>query len=97
MKGRKRTKTYPNNGRVVGHSRRLVLLGARVFLNAKVFHIAASEDDIFVDLVGRADLLIATLSPFGAKRTNIFEGNGRVVRVDLMEDTDIAGQAVSKS
>lgn len=46
-----------DNGRVVGH-RRLVLLGhSWTLLDAQILHIAASEDDEVVDLVGRGDLL----------------------------------------
>lgn len=67
-------RTYANNGRVIGHGRGLVLLDARMFLDAKILHVAASEDDILVDLIRGADLLFGTaFSPLSSKRTNIFE------------------------
>lgn len=46
-----------DDGWVVGHGR-LVLLGrSRTLLDAQILHIAASEDDEVVDLVGCGDLL----------------------------------------
>lgn len=59
-----RGRTYADNGRVIGHDGRLVLLDARVFLNAKILHVAASKDNVLVDLIRGADLLFrATFSP----------------------------------
>lgn len=47
-----RANTYTDNGRVVWHGWRLVLLGgSRTLLDAQIFHIATSEDDEVVDLI----------------------------------------------
>lgn len=89
--------TYANNCGIVGHSGRVVLLHARVFLDTEILHVAASKDDILVDLVGRANLLFRTaFSSLGSERTDIFERHGRLVRIDLVQDADVAGQMVSQ-
>ena len=58
--------TYAENCGIIGH-RRLVLLGSRrTGLDTEVLYIAATENDILVDLVGGGHFLIgialATLS-----------------------------------
>jgi hypothetical protein len=85
---------YSDNGWVIWHGGRLVLLDARGVLNSEVLHVASSEDDILVDLVRRTDLLFwpafATLCTEGA---HILEGNGRLVGVDFVKHTNIAIKA----
>jgi len=46
---------------VIRHRWGLVFLGARTLLDAEVFYIASTEDDVFVDGVRRTDLLLWTL------------------------------------
>ena len=48
--------TYSYNGRVIGHGSWLVLLAGALLLDAKIFHIAAAEDDILVDLIRGGNL-----------------------------------------
>ena len=85
--------TYADNGRIVGDGRRLVLLDPWAFFDPQVFHIAASKDNVFVDLVCWGDLLLGLpLPPLGAIRNDIFERNGRFLRVDLVEHTRVASR-----
>lgn len=66
--------TYTNNGRVLGHGWRVVLLDARVFFNSKVLYITAAEDDIFINLVGRSNFFLGpAFAAFRAKGADIFE------------------------
>lgn len=71
----------------------LVLL---LFLdNADILHVAATEDYIFV-LVRRGWDELGALPPiFRTKREDMFEGDGRLFRIDVMKDTDIAAQRQS--
>jgi hypothetical protein len=56
-----------DDGGVVGHGRLILLRRSWALLNAQILHIAASEDDEVVDLVGRRDLLGGVaLSTLGA-------------------------------
>jgi hypothetical protein len=81
--------TYADNCRVVWHGGGLVLLDAGVLLDSEIFHIASTEDDIFVDLVRRRDLF--TTSPtFCAEGTDILEGDCGFIRIDFMQSADVA-------
>lgn len=83
--------TYTKDGRVVGDGRRLVLLDARVLLDAEVLYIAAAEYNIFVDLVRRSNLLLrAAFASLCAKGSNIFERDCGLFRVDLVQGADVA-------
>lgn len=83
--------TYVDDGRVLGHGRRLVLLDARVFFDPQVFDIAAAENDVVVNLVGRRYLIFRpTPSALCSVGADILERHGRLVRVDLVEDADIS-------
>lgn len=83
--------TYSDNGRVIGDLGRIGLVrGAGRLLDSQILHIAATEDNIIVDLVRRRDLLIGRGFPaFGAERSHALEGDSRLFRVNLMEDTRI--------
>ena len=81
-------KTYSYNSRVIGH-RGLVFLDARVFLDAKVLHIATTENDVLVHLI-RGTNLIFSPTTFCAERTNVLERYCGLVRVDLMEHANVA-------
>lgn len=72
---RREQSTYPNNCRVIWHGwRGLVLLDARVLLDAEVLHIAAAEDDVLVNLFRWSNLVFGPASTtLGAKRTDIFQ------------------------
>lgn len=84
-------KTYVDNGRVLGHSRRLVLLDSRVVLDPQVLDIAAAEDDVVVNLIGRCYLFFGSTPPtLSAERADIFERDGGLVRVDLVKNADIS-------
>lgn len=78
--------TYPKDGRVVWHLRRLRLCVFFLLLGyTDVFHITAAEDDVFVDTGGGGNLLGGVASPpFSAIGNDIFEGNGGGLGVDLM-------------
>jgi len=89
-------RTHPKNGWVIGDRRWLVLLHGRRLLNPKVLHIASAEDDIFVDLVRRCYFVCrGRLTTFSAVRSHIFEGNSGLVRIDLVEGTNVTIQDVS--
>jgi len=81
--------------RIVGDSRRLLVLGRRgAFFNPQVLDICAAEDDVLVELLGRRDELVGiVLAMLGAERPHIFEGDGRVIRVDAVEGAGIANIA----
>ncbi len=55
--------TYANNSWVIRHGRRLVLLDVGVILDAKILHIASTEDDVLVDLIRGANLLFRAALP----------------------------------
>ena len=66
--------TYAKDSRIIRHFRRLGLLDRSRGLDAEVLHIAASKDDIVVDLVGGRDLLVRVASTaLGTKRSDILE------------------------
>ncbi len=74
-------RTYSKNCRIVGNSRRLLVLGRRgAFLDPQVLDICAAEDDVLVELLGRRDELVGVVfAMLGAVRPHIFEGDGRVI------------------
>jgi hypothetical protein len=97
-KNRKSSRTYPNNSRVIGHHRRLVLLDGRVLLNAEVLHVAASEHNVLVDLVGGTNLLFRpSSSALSAVGTHIFERHSRLIGIDLVEGASVPRCRVSTS
>ena len=82
--------TYAKDSGIIGHLRRFVLLGRSWRLNSEILYIAASEDDIIVDLICRGDLLVRVASPaFGAIGSDILEGDRRLLGVDLVQDTGV--------
>ena len=87
-------RTYTNNSRIVRHGRGFVFFDAGVFLDSQILHIAATKDDVFVNLVCGSDLTIRPGSPasstFRTERANIFERDRRVVRIDLVKGTYIS-------
>lgn len=92
-KGNVRGITHTDNGWILGHSWRwLGLLHAGMFFDAQVLHIAATEDDVLVNLIGRCYLLFrAAFAALCAVRLDVFEGYSRLVRVDFMENTNVTG------
>ena len=82
--------TYSNDGRVIWHWGRFLLLRLCILLNAQILHIAATEDDVFVDLV-RAGLFLRGIAAaaFGAVGGDILEGNGGVFAVDFVQGADV--------
>lgn len=71
--------TYPDNGRVTGNGRRVVLLGRGTLLNSQVLDIASPEDDELVDLIGRGYLLVwIPLPALGTIGPDVLQGNSRV-------------------
>jgi hypothetical protein len=79
-----------DNG-VVVDTRRLVLFCIRRLFDPEIFHIAPSKYYVVISLIRRSYLLGGVaLSAFGSVRLDIFEGNGRRLRVDLVENTGIA-------
>lgn len=82
--------TYSEDGRVVGHLRRLVLLGGGSFLDPQVLDIAASEDDVLVDLLRGLDLVYTILATLSAEGRDILQGDGGGLGVDLVERTDVS-------
>src|SRR5436190_23787627 len=90
--------THSQNGGVVRHLRwlrRLVLL--LIVSYADVFYITSAKDNVFIDTGSSSDLFrcIAS-SSFGAMRNDIFEGNGRIFRIYLVQSSNIAVVAVSQ-
>ena len=82
--------TYSKNSGIIRHFGRFVLRGRGRSLDAEVLHIAASEDNIVVNLIGGRNLLVRVASPtLGAVGRDIFQGNGRLFGVDLVQDTRI--------
>lgn len=69
------SRTHTNNRRVIRHGwGRFVLFDAGMLFDPEIFHVASSKDDVFIDLVGRCNLILGTTaSSFGSERTNIFE------------------------
>lgn len=60
--------TYANDGRIIGHGWRLVLLDVGMILNPQVFYVTAAEHDVLVDLVGGSNLLFrSTLATLGTE------------------------------
>lgn len=89
--------THADDSRVFGHCRRVVLLDAGSILNSQVLHVAATEYDILVDLVGRRNLLFGTaFAAFRTEGANILQGHCRLFRVDLVQDADVSRDGVSK-
>ena len=91
----KQLETYSKNRRIVGDSRRLLVLGRRrAFFNPQVLDICAAKDDVLVELLRRRDELVGIVfAVLGAERPHIFEGDGRVIRVDAVEGAGIANIA----
>jgi hypothetical protein len=89
--------TYSYYGRVVGHCRGFVFLdsGGSV-LNLEILHIGAPENDVLVDLIRRRDFLSRKVPTLGTVSPQIFERNGRVVRVDRMQGTNISGAVLAR-
>jgi hypothetical protein len=81
--GRKKRGTYSYNGGIIRHRRGLVFFDGAL-LDLQILHIGASKYDVLVELVGRGDLPFPLVPTLGAKGPDILEGDGRVVRVDLM-------------
>ena len=52
--------TYANDGWIIRHSWRLILLDIRMVLNPQVFYVAAAEHDVLVDLIGGSDLFFGS-------------------------------------
>lgn len=78
------TYTTDDSG-IIRHDRRLVLFCAGSLLDPQVFHVAATENDIFVGLIGCCDLLCGVgLATFGAVGLDIFEGDCGIGRVDFV-------------
>lgn len=72
--------TYVDNGRVLRHGRRLILLDAWVVFDPQVFDIAATENDVVINLVGGCYLFFGSVpSTLGSERANILERDGRLV------------------
>ena len=83
-------RTYPKYGRIAGYGAGLGLL-RRLLLDAQILHVAASEDDVLIDLIGWRNLFLwAPLPSLRAKRLDIFEGDCGLLRVDLVEGTNVA-------
>jgi len=82
-------KTHPQYSRIVRYLRRLIVLGRGWLFNPQVLHIAATEDDIFVDIIRRWYFFTGPTS-FGAKRDNLLERDRGVLGIDFVEGADIA-------
>ena len=83
--------THSENGRVIRDLRRLWLLVFLLLLSYRnVFHVASPEHNVFIDTGRRGDLLRRITSPtFCAMRNNVLECNGRIFRVDFMQNSNI--------
>ena len=82
--------TYSNNGWIIWHWGRFLLLGCGVLLNAQILHVATAKDDVLVDLV-RAGLLLGRVggAAFSAVGGDILEGDGGGLAVDFVQGADI--------
>lgn len=81
--------TYTKDSGVIRDRRRL-RLRCSWLLNAEVLDIAATEDDIIVDLIRRGYKRATAFTALGTKGLDIFKRNCRVFRVDLMKSAYIA-------
>ena len=81
-------RTYSHDGRIIGHGRRLVLLG-RLY-HRQLLHVTTAKDDVLVDLV-RAGLLLGRVggAAFSAVGGDILEGDGGGLAVDFVQGADI--------
>lgn len=83
--------TYADNGRVNGNWRRFVLLDRGCFFDPQILDIGAAKHNVLVELVRGSNFFFRfALASFGSERLDVFERDGRFVRVDLMECADIA-------
>lgn len=80
--------THPKNGRVIWHLRLGRFTFFRSLFNSQVLHITPAEDDIFVDDIRRRHDIVWSPT-FSAKQDNLFKGNCRIFRADLMQSTNI--------
>lgn len=83
--------TYAEDGGIVGHGRRSRLGLLDLVLYPEILHIAATEDDVLVDVVRCGDLVLAVAAAFGTKRRDILKGDGGVLGVDLVEGSNVSG------
>lgn len=82
--------TYAHDRRVIRHLRRLALFRCGCLDDVQLLHIAATEDDVFVDLVGAGNLLVrVAFTALGTVRLDIFEGDCRLLAVDLVQHADV--------
>ena len=83
-----KAKTYTKDGWIVGHLRRGLCRG--LILDTEVLHITAAEHNVLVDLVGRCNLLLGlAFAAFRAVRDDIFEGDRRVLRADIVKNARV--------
>lgn len=83
--------TYQDS-RIIGYTwfRLLVLL--LIFGNFDVLHIGPSKDDI-VEFLAGGGYEILCWTTFCTERINIFQGNSRLFRIDLVKCADITNFA----
>ena len=86
-----RRKTYAKDCRVIRHRRRRRLGLLDLVLYPEVLHIAATEDDVLVDVVRGSDLVLAIAASLGTKGPDVLKGDGGVLGVDLVEGSDVSG------
>lgn len=66
-----------------------------MLLDAKIFHVAAAEHDVLVDLIRRRDLFFGPASTtLRSERSDIFKRNCGFVRIDLVECAYVAVESV---
>lgn len=84
--------THTDDGRIIGHWRRDILLGGSGgLLHAQILHVATPEDNELVDLRRAQDLFRRVrLAAFSAMRLDIFQRDGRLGGVDLDQGADVA-------
>lgn len=92
-----RDMTYSNNGRIIGHGRSFCLLEAGMLFDSQILHIAATKDNILVDLVRGSYLFCWPASAsFCAEGPDIFQGYRRLIRIDFMESANVAEMRISR-
>lgn len=63
--------TYSDDRRVVWHCRRRGLLLLGLLLDPQILHIAAAEDNLLVDCIGREKLVLSAATTLSAEGAHI--------------------------
>lgn len=89
------TRASAYNRRIVGNLGGAVLFGRRSLLDTQILDITAAEDNVLVDLIrGTYLFLWVAFAALCAEGLYIFERDGRVIAVDVVERATIPDVAL---